>query len=63
MAFTAFMNILPLIEGDMIDYHTQEQNITRVFGKLRFQHVVLSLLCVQYQPLLRKVEFTKIIEK
>ena len=34
-----------------------------VFDKLQSQLVVLSLLCVQYHLLLRKAEFTKIIEK
>jgi len=34
-----------------------------LFGKRRSQWVVLSLLCVPYQPLLRKAEFAKIVEK
>jgi hypothetical protein len=33
-----------------------------VFGKLRCEKVVLSLLCVQCLPLLRKAVFTKTIE-
>ena len=32
-------------------------------GKCRSEQVVLSLLCVQCQPLLRKAEFSQIIEK
>ena len=34
-----------------------------IIAKTRSQQVVLSLLCVQYHPLLRKAEFTKITEK
>jgi hypothetical protein len=32
-------------------------------AKFQSEQVVLSLLCLQYQPLLRKAEFSQIIEK
>jgi hypothetical protein len=72
------INILPLVEGAMVDHPKQSRGwyffsecrktcqnrwYFLVFGKRRSQQVGLSLLWVQYHLLLRKAEFTELIEK